>query len=124
MKGRIVASDQRGGDSITAASVVIQGASGWLVVHVDQAGTPGAVGGKAHVNEGANKDVVVHLDQPSPDGVYWLVLHVDAGEQGVYEFPGADLPVAVDGDLVMKRITLTPPSLSEARTAVGGGAAS
>jgi LPXTG-motif cell wall-anchored protein len=43
------------------------------------------------------------------------MLHIDAGTIGTYEFPGADTPVIVGGNVVMKQITVTaaaaaPPS--------------
>ena len=43
---------------------------------------------------GTTENVVVMLDEPiDPDTPLWAMLHVDEGVQGVYEFPGADVPV-------------------------------
>ena len=48
-------------------------------------------------------------------GKLWPMLHIDAGKIGTYEFPGPDAPVVVDGNIVMKQISITaaaanPPS--------------
>lgn len=108
--GSLAVFDQVGKDTITVASVTIVGAlaGGWMTVHLDDGGRPGAVVGRTHVTEGTTNDVVVRLDHASADGRYWPVLHVDAGQPGVYEFPGPDMPVKASGDVVMKQIRLTP----------------
>jgi LPXTG-motif cell wall-anchored protein len=35
------------------------------------------------------------------------MLHIDAGAIGTYEFPGPDAPVIVNGNIVMKQISIT-----------------
>ncbi|HZQ27420.1 MAG TPA: hypothetical protein VFA94_06960 [Acidimicrobiales bacterium] len=108
--GSVDVFDQVGKESITVSAVTILGAvaGGWMTVHVDDGGRPGAVAGRTHVAAGTTKDVVVHVSQASSDGRYWLVLHVDAGEPGVFDFPGPDVPVKAGADVVMKEIKLTP----------------
>jgi LPXTG-motif cell wall-anchored protein len=42
------------------------------------------------------------------------MLHVDAGTVGTYEFPGADTPVRVGDQIVMKRFTVTEAGAAQA----------
>ncbi|MEX1020972.1 MAG: LPXTG cell wall anchor domain-containing protein, partial [Litorilinea sp.] len=85
--------------------------SGWLVVHLDQDGRPGAVIGQTAVPTGDTQNVVVFLDEAiSGETVLWAMLHVDAGEAGVYEFPGADVPARIDDDIVMTAFTVSAPA--------------
>lgn len=107
--GSITASDQSGdGSTVLIDEVTIEGASGFVVVHLDDEGAPGEVLGNAEIPEGTSTDVTVTLDSPVDDDVtLWPMLHFDAGEVGAYEFPGADGPVVVDSEVVMVPIEYT-----------------
>lgn len=107
--GDISVADQSGdGTSITVASATIEGADGFVVVHLDEDGAPGPVLGHAAVPEGTSTDVRVPLDETlTSDVTVWPMLHVDAGMLGTYEFPGADAPVIVDGSVVMAPLDFT-----------------
>jgi LPXTG-motif cell wall-anchored protein len=81
---------------------------GWIVVHLDEGGKPGKVIGFSPVKAGEVKDVAVKLTENVPaGGKLWPMLHIDAGTIGTYEFPGPDAPVIVNGNIVMKQITVT-----------------
>jgi hypothetical protein len=97
----VTVSDQESdGTSVTIANVAAA-VPGWIVIHIDADGRPGPVLGQTAVEVGDNSDVVVELDPPLvEDTVLWAMLHVDEGEAGVYEFPGADGPVR-DGDMIV-----------------------
>lgn len=87
--------------SVTIAGAVSEG-PGWMVVHADADGAPGPVIGFAPVNEGENEDVAVKLDPSGLTGVLYAMLHVDAGAEGEYEFPGDDVPARDEaGDIVV-----------------------
>lgn len=107
--GSISASDQSGdGSTVVVDEVTIEGANGFVVVHLDDEGAPGEVLGHAEISEGTTTDVTVTLDSPvTEDVTLWPMLHFDAGEVGTYEFPGPDGPVTVDGDVVMVPIEYT-----------------
>lgn len=107
--GSISASDQSGdGSTVLVDEVTIEGADGFVVVHLDDGGAPGEVLGHAEISEGTSTDVTVTLDSPlTEDVTLWPMLHFDAGEVGTYEFPGPDGPVTVDGDVVMVPIEYT-----------------
>ncbi|MGB5048505.1 MAG: SH3 domain-containing protein, partial [Caldilineaceae bacterium] len=94
--------------SITSSS------AGWLVVHADDGGTFGPVIGYAALAEGENTDVVVPIDTDAATETVHLMLHEDAGVVGTYEFPGADVPVMVDGAPLSMAYSVGAPVVSEA----------
>ncbi|MBD3275266.1 MAG: hypothetical protein GF372_08145 [Candidatus Marinimicrobia bacterium] len=76
--------------TITVASAKI-GVDGWIAVHADSA--TGEIIGTEWIAAGENTDVTVKLDSlPAVDDVLYPMLHIDAGESGTFEFPGADVP--------------------------------
>lgn len=83
-------------DQVVVQEVVSDG-PGWMVIHEDDGGAPGAVIGFSAVGDGSNADVQVTLDRDAVDQeTLYAMLHVDAGVVGTYEFPGPDGPV-MDG---------------------------
>jgi hypothetical protein len=93
---------------ITVDTVVMDG-PGWVVVHADDNGSPGPVIGYTQVDEGENTDVEVQLDPTMITETLHVMLHEDTGEEGVFDFPDADPPVEVDGEIVMTAINLQVP---------------
>ena len=94
-------------DSVTVARVVaVQ--PGWVVIHRDDGGAPGAVIGHAAVDAGVSNNVVVPVDAGQATSTLHAMLHVDDGEAGVYEFPGADVPVTANGDVVVRPFEIQP----------------
>ncbi len=103
----VTVSDQAdNNDSVTIAKVVSNG-PGWLVIHKDASGAPGAVIGYAAVKNGENDNVVVKIDSYSGSPTLYAMLHIDAGKVGVYQFPGPDVPVMVDGKMVSPPFKVT-----------------
>ncbi len=95
------------GNTVTIASVTSDTA-GWLVIHAQADGSPGPILGQTQVSAGENSDVVVEID---PDGVtetLYAMLHVDAGTEGEFEFPGgADGPATdAEGNVVTPSFTV------------------
>jgi hypothetical protein len=97
--------------TVTIASVTSDG-PGWIVIHADSDGAPGPVIGYEAVMDGENTDVVVTVDLDGLTPTLWAMLHTDAGELGVYEFPGADGPVRIDGSIVMSSFSITADALA------------
>jgi heme/copper-type cytochrome/quinol oxidase subunit 2 len=96
----VTVNDQAVQDSrLTIAEVVSEG-PGWLVIHLNADGKPGAVIGYAAVKDGENKDVVVAVDAKRATGGLFAMLHTDAGVVGTYEFPGPDVPAMAAGGMV------------------------
>ncbi|HML23979.1 MAG TPA: SH3 domain-containing protein [Aggregatilinea sp.] len=105
----IVAYDQiADSGTITVRSAMID-APGWLVVHADDNGAPGAVLGQVALDEGVNLGVTVNVDPEAAGDSVWLMLHYDTGTAGTYEFgevEGADSPVMLGGSPVVTPISL------------------
>ena len=103
------------GASVTVASVKAPEA-GWMVIHADVDGKPGPILGQTAVPAGTTENVVVMLDAPlEADATVWAMLHTDAGEAGVYEFPdGPDVPVTWAGAIVMSPLNVTVAASAEA----------
>ena len=91
---------------VTIAQVVSAG-PGWLVIHAQKDGKPGTVLGYSPVKEGENTDVVVAIDSAQATDSLYAMLHTDAGTVGTYEFPGADVPVAGDAQVVNPEFKIT-----------------
>jgi predicted lipoprotein with Yx(FWY)xxD motif len=107
MAARVTVSDQSvDGGQLTIAQVDSPGA-GWLVVHAQADGKPGAVLGYSAVKAGTNTNVVVTVDDSEATAVLYAMLHTDAGTVGTYEFPGADGPVSVNGEMVSPSFNVT-----------------
>jgi hypothetical protein len=96
----VVVKDQAIENSNIVVENVTSEKAGWIVIHADNNGKPGPVIGYAAVREGDNPSVAVEIDASKATPVLYAMLHVDAGTIGVYEFPGADVPVKVDGMMV------------------------
>ncbi len=96
----VTVSDQAVQSSRVTIGEVVSEGPGWLVIHLNVDGKPGAVIGYAAVKDGENKDVVVEVDAKRATGSLFAMLHTDAGVVGTYEFPGPDVPVMVAGAMV------------------------
>ncbi|HQA69957.1 MAG TPA: hypothetical protein PK801_16645, partial [Aggregatilineales bacterium] len=74
----------------------------------DVDGEPGEILGFAPVEAGETTNVRVELDPTRLTQTLHAMLHVDAGEEGEFEFPGADEPVTdAQGAIVMQPFNLT-----------------
>lgn len=106
MTPQLTVADQGGDGTVVAIDRVAAVEDGWMVIHADEGGEPGAVLGYAAVPAGVNEGLEVTLDTPIAEtGMVWAMLHVDAGEAGVYEFPGDDAPVRIGTIVVMAPLT-------------------
>ena len=89
-------------------------ADGWVVVHRDAGSGPNVppIIGKAPIEKGMNTDVKIAFgDSVVSDGEQlWPMVHYDTGTIDQYEFDGQnglDQPMVVDGDILMKEITVS-----------------
>ncbi|HRW05961.1 MAG TPA: fasciclin domain-containing protein [Caldilineaceae bacterium] len=102
----VTAIDQGSNGTNVAVLQAVAAQAGWIVIHADNNGAPGAVLGHTSLPAGTTDNIIVTLDEPiSGEVPLWAMLHVDEGEAGVYEFPGPDSPVTVDGEVVMQPFT-------------------
>jgi hypothetical protein len=91
------------GTTLTVAGAGID-AQGWLVIHSDNAGSPGPVLGYAPLVHGVNSNIVVELDSAPESDTVFPMLHYDTNGIGAYEFgsiEGADSPVRVSESVVV-----------------------
>ena len=96
------------GATVTIASVTSDTA-GWLVIHAQADGKPGPILGKTMISAGENSDVIVEIDTAGATETLYAMLHVDAGTEGEFEFPGgADGPATdAEGNVVTPPFALT-----------------
>jgi hypothetical protein len=94
-------------DNSVVVPQVVSADQGWIVIHADQDGSPGAVIGYAQVAQGENNDVTVEVDTSVATQTLYAMLHVDAGTAGTYEFPGNDSPVMVNDQMVVQPFQIT-----------------
>lgn len=91
---------------------VLSETAGFVVIHVDNGGSPGAVAGFAPVPQGYSHHIEVPLTgDVAPTAVLFPMLHVDTGVAGEYEFgtvEGADGPAMADGAVVVFPINAAP----------------
>lgn len=99
---------------LSNGSVVIAEVKGieatWVAIHREESGKPGAVIGHGLVAGGTQKNVSIEIDAAKATPALFAMLHEDAGEEGVYEFPGSDAPVKVNDEIVMVKFTVSKKS--------------
>jgi hypothetical protein len=111
MEPSITVSDQtiEGNETIgnvTIERVVIDG-PGWVAIHNSLFGEPGGIVGFAQIEEGENTNVTVVIDTEVATDQLIVELHRDLGEEGVFEWPPTDVPVMVDGEILMETFDVT-----------------
>lgn len=100
LDARVLVKDQAIQDGSVTIEEVLSNGPGWLVIHADNKGAPGAVIGHAAAPDGLTLNLPVKIDTKKATPTLFAMLHTDAGVVGTYEFPGADGPVMVDGKMV------------------------
>jgi hypothetical protein len=93
--------------TVTIIEATVPG-PGWVVIHADNDGKPGAVIGYAPLDAGVNSNVVVDVDTDAATPVLHAMLHSDEGDVGTFEFPGPDAPLMDNGSIVMARFSAVP----------------
>jgi uncharacterized surface protein with fasciclin (FAS1) repeats len=103
----VFAIDQAVIDDTVNITRATAGEAGWVVVHAGEEGAPGPVLGYSPAPAGINANVKVTLDSSGVTDTLYAMLHVDAGESGVFEPDGADVPVERNGEPVVKSFAVT-----------------
>ncbi len=82
------------GNTITVSEVSLS-EPGFVAIHMDNNGKPGRVIGKSGVlTAGIINDLNITLEETVSGGVVlYAMLHKDANNNGIFDFPGADTPV-------------------------------
>lgn len=77
---RVVVADQYPGNVVYISSVQLE-KGGWVVVHKDNNGTPGAVIGSLYLDAGINPAKVTLTEKTVDGGTYYVMLHSDDGDK-------------------------------------------
>ena len=97
---RIVISDQYPGNIVYVSSVQLAN-GGWVAIHKDNAGMPGAIIGSAYFEKGINPGRIT-LTETTVDGkIYYAMIHSDDGDKKfdtVKDLPTKDSR----GNIIMK----------------------
>ncbi len=109
--GSLRVNDQPTVNGMITVAEVVASQDGWVALH--EFGPNGQlviapVAGLTAVKAGTNSNVQIRLDKVYKPGTKLAsMLHIDAGVIGTYEFPnGPDVPVSVDGNVVMQEFTV------------------
>lgn len=110
----ITADDQESdGTSIVVASIELP-APGFIAVHADGGGSPGAVIGNSDLlPAGTSTDVAITLGEPlTADATVYPMAHIDMDEDGIYEFAPPDETtdgpaLTADGDVAVVPAAIT-----------------
>ena len=105
----IMAGDQDASSGMISIDRVVAEEAGWIVIHAEEGGKPGAVIGYAKVEAGVNENVEVKIDLSKATETLFAMLHRDAGTAGEFEFPGVDTAIQVGDGVVMASIYITLP---------------
>lgn len=103
----VTTADQAVDDGTVTIAEAVMADGGWVVIHTAVDGNPGPVIGFAPLEPGANEDVVVDIDVERATGSLIAMLHVDDGTPGEYEFPDADPPLLMDGEMVIQSFAVS-----------------
>jgi uncharacterized surface protein with fasciclin (FAS1) repeats len=107
MSPSVTVQDQAVENGTVTIQTVVSDGPGWIVIHVDDNGQPGEVIGYTALSDGENTDVSVEIDTGMATETLYAMLHTDDGEEGTYEFPDADPPAEVDGQVVVQSFMVT-----------------
>jgi hypothetical protein len=102
---RIIVSDQYPGNVVYVSSIQLAN-SGWVEIHKDNAGTPGAIIGSAWFDKGINPGKVTLTEKTLDGSKYYAMLHSDDGDK---KFNASkDLPLKDSkGNVIMKLFRAT-----------------
>lgn len=116
--GSLTVIDQPVVDNQLMVETVTLSESGWVVVHAsNEAGdgpmVPEIISEPMYLEAGIHEDVMVTFSESadvSVDDTVWVMLHNDTGVADLYEFDGMnglDLPIVVDGNVVVTPVIIT-----------------
>jgi hypothetical protein len=98
---RVVMSDQYPGNIVYLSSVQFEN-GGWVAIHKDNAGQPGAIIGQTYFEKGINPGRVTLTQATVEGGTYYAMLHSDDGDK---KFDAAkDLPLRDSNNSIIMKI--------------------
>jgi predicted lipoprotein with Yx(FWY)xxD motif len=104
----ITVEDQALQNGTVTIKQVISNGNWWLVIHKQSPdGTMGEYIGYALIKNGINTNVAVKINTNLATPVLYAMLHEDHAPLGVLEFPGSDVPVMVNGQMIAPSFNVT-----------------
>ena len=102
----IIVQDQAYQDSgITIQSVQTE-EDIWLVAYDDDNDKPGRIIGQVRLSPGTWSDVAFPISEQFLTKKIYIVVHKDVGQPNVFEFPGADVALSMNGVVLVKTVHL------------------
>ena len=95
----IFAYDQPAFDGQIVLERVVVPVEAWVAVYYDDDGQLGRVIGFAELDAGVNEQVVVPVETTLVTPILLITIHQDLGELGVFDFPGDDTLLSIDGQI-------------------------
>ena len=108
----------------TAGQIIIKEVAtsrdGWVSIHKAQENggivLPDSIG-EARVDSGNSEEIIVDLwEAPAVDEKLWVLLHIDNGERGTYEFPEKDQAIRKNGETMARSFIIEDPNPEEDET--------
>lgn len=105
----------------TAGQIIIEEVAtsrdGWVSIHKAQENggivLPDSIG-EARVDSGDSEEIIVDLwEAPAVGEKLWVLLHIDNGERGTYEFPEKDQAVRKNGETMARSFIIEDPNPDE-----------
>jgi hypothetical protein len=107
---------QNGTDTVTVASANLS-EGGYVVIHADDNGSPGAVlGNSSYLANGTSENIEIELDQNLTANTSLIAMaHLDTDGDEVYEFAGGSLdgPYTENGSAVVDSANITVQDMTE-----------
>jgi len=101
----VIANNQLQGNSVAVASVQFV-ELGYIVIHEDAEGKPGPVIGNSELLKEGKNVIITLIRESKVRETLYAMLHKDDGD-GVYEFPGDDVPLKnEDGKVVLSKFLI------------------
>lgn len=99
---------------------VISNGECWLVIHRQNGdGTMGSMVGFAKVADGTNKNVVVPVDTSQTSTIMYAMLHENNARKGSPQFPGVDVPVMANGQMIAPTFEITTGGVADVVISLG-----
>ncbi len=102
----LTAIDQPISNNSVTVQRVMATESSWLVIQTETNQVPGPVIGYLKINKGETKDIKVTIDSAQATTRLFAMIHEDTGEKGKFDFPGNDMPLLFNGDMVSQLFTI------------------
>jgi len=104
----ITVSDQDVQNGTVTVQQIVSNGNWWLVIHRQNPdGTMGEYVGEILIKNGINTNVVVNINMKLATPVLYAMLHEDHDPIGVLDFPGPDVPVMLNGQMIAPSFNVT-----------------